>query len=65
MKHENMTEKYQHSQIDRTTRVVTAHGYEYTLIESPDRKSWRLPEACAFNMAGWALKSCKKIEKEK
>ena len=58
-----MPQKYQYLEINKT-KIVEMNGYEYTLVESEGRKGSVHPDPCAFGMNGWALKSCKKIEKE-
>jgi hypothetical protein len=48
-------------QIDRPEKVIIKYGYEYHLVECPERDSWKLPNACALGFRGWALKSVNKI----
>lgn len=45
--------------------IIQKNGYEYILVEGSDRKSFRLPEPCAFGMPGMALKGVRKIKKTK
>jgi hypothetical protein len=49
-------------QVGRPEKIIRKYGYEYHLVESPDRDSWKLRNACAFGFSGWALKSCNKIK---
>jgi hypothetical protein len=49
-------------QIGRPEKIIKKYGYEYHLVESPDRDSFKLPNACAFGLNGFALKSCNKIK---
>jgi hypothetical protein len=49
-------------QIGRPEKIIKMYGYEYHLVESSDRDSFKLPNACAFGFSGWALKSVNKIK---
>jgi hypothetical protein len=48
--------------LGRPEKIIKMYGYEYHLVESPDRDSFKLPNACAFGLNGFALKSCNKIK---
>jgi len=48
-------------QIGRPEKIIKKYGYEYHLVESQDRDSWKIKNACALGFKGWALKSVKKI----
>jgi hypothetical protein len=47
---------------NRPENIIRKYGYEYHLVESPDRGNYKLPNACAFGLNGWALKSVNKMK---
>jgi hypothetical protein len=49
-------------QLGRPEKIIKKYGYEYHLVESQDRNSFHLPNACAFGYSGYALKSVNKIK---
>jgi hypothetical protein len=54
--------KAKESIIGKPEKIIRKYGYEYHLVESDDRDSYKLPNACAFGYVGWALKSVNKIK---
>lgn len=46
----------------RPEKIVVKYGYEYHLVECPDRSSWKIRNACALGFKGWSLKSVNKIK---
>lgn len=49
-------------QAGRPEKIIVKHGYEYHLVECPDRENWNLRNACALGFKGWVLKSVNKIK---
>ena len=47
--------------VGKPEKIIRKYGYEYHLVESGDRGSYKLPNACALGFSGYALKSVKKI----
>lgn len=43
--------------------TLTINGHLWTLVRVPDRNIFGLPEPSVLGFKGYALKSCKKIEK--
>ena len=47
--------------VSRPEKILNKYGYEYHLVEAPERSSWKIKNACALGFEGWALKSVNKI----
>ena len=48
--------------LPQVEKIIRKYGYEYHLVECPERGSWKLPNACALGFPGWSLKSVNKIK---
>jgi hypothetical protein len=47
--------------VNKPEKIIVKNGYEYHLVECPDRSSWKIRSACALGFPGWVLKSVNKI----